>query len=319
LLSFSIVAAVWLAVLYSGVLSAPFVYDDLDQIVNNPALHSWHEVYTRFVLAPVSFTAGFLGNGGTTYRPIFWITLALDQHLWGGEAAGFHFTSLLLHWVNGLLLFTLLRRLKLPVLIAGTASLVWLGLPIQSESIAWVSARAYPLSTVFLLLAGLSGLAYLRGRRTVLLGQFFVFAVMANFSHEQGVLLFAFLVFGYALEPEKQSVKRWYGLAAAALLADALYFSARNAVGSHAGNGPSAVWSAGEVFWKYIQLLVFPLHMSMERSTSMPVDRASIPALLAWAALSAVALMAVLLRKRYTGIAAGLGVLLLESVIKLAK
>lgn len=311
LLSFSLVAVAWLSILYSGVLSAPFIYDDLDQIVNNPALSSWHQVYTRFFLQPVSFTSGFLGNGGTTYRPLFWLSLALDQHLWGTEAAGFHFTSLLLHGINGLLLFTLLRRFRLSLWIAAIVSLLWLGLPIQSESVAWISARAYPLSTAFLLLASLCGQAYLRGRRGMLLGWFFLFALLANLSHEQGVFLLAFVALGYGLGFERQAATRWTGLAVASVLADVLYFAARYAVGSNPGNGASALWSVGEIFWKYMQLIVLPIHMSMERSTSVPANRPSIFALIAWATLFGVAVMTFWLRKRNIGISAGLGLLLL--------
>ena len=37
-LCFCIVSALWIGILYHAALGAPFVYDDLDQIANNPAL-----------------------------------------------------------------------------------------------------------------------------------------------------------------------------------------------------------------------------------------------------------------------------------------
>ena len=310
LLSFCFISAVWVCVLYSGVLSAPFVYDDLDQIVNNPALQSWHAVYSRFILASVSFTSGFLGNGGSTYRPLFWISLAVDRHLWGADASGFHFISLFLHWLNGLLLFQLLRKLKLSSFVSGFAALVWLGLPINSEAVVWISARAYLLSTAFMLLALLAALAYVRDKSWLPLPAFIAFALMADFSHEQGILLVAFLALAYLIETEKEP-KRWIVLGTVSLLADALYSVSKLAVGAHPGHGSRTFGSVGLEFWQYIQLISFPVHMSIDRSSTIPTNTPSLAALVAWVVLIGVAIIGVLIRKRVPAVAAGLAVLLI--------
>jgi tetratricopeptide (TPR) repeat protein len=310
LFCFCLASVAWLAVLYSGVLSAPFVYDDLDQIANNPALHSWHAVYSHFILAPVSFTSGFLGSGGSTYRPLFWISLAVDQHLWGVEASGFHFTSLFLHWLNGLLLFQLLRRLKLSPFVSGLATLLWLGLPINSEAVAWISARAYLLSTAFILLALLAALSYVRSKNWLSLLTFTAFALMADFSHEQGVLLVALLALSYLIETEKDP-KPWIVLATLSVLADVLYGVSKFSVGAQGGDGSHTLWSAGLKFWRYLQLISFPAHMSMERSSAVPANTPSLAAFTAWAALIGIAVTGILIRKRAPAVAAGLAVLLI--------
>jgi len=310
LLSFCLVSAAWVGVLYSGVLSAPFVYDDLDQIVNNPALNSWHMVYTRFLLAPVTFTSGFLGSGGTTYRPIFWVSLALDQHLWGAEAGGFHATSLLLHWINGVLLFGLLRRLRLSATVAGLTALVWLGLPIHSEAVAWVSARAYLLSTAFLLAGLHAALSFVRTKSWVWLGLFGGAALLADYSHEQGVLLVALLGLAYLVEVKGEQ-KPWIVLGSMALVADAVYGISKVAVGAHGGDGPRTVWAFGLEFWQYVQLIVAPVHMSLERSSAVPANAPSMMALAAWAALIGLGVAGFLVRRRAPVVAAGVAVLLI--------
>jgi protein O-mannosyl-transferase len=310
LLSFCIVATAWVCILYWRVFHAPFVYDDLDQITNNPALQSWHAVYSHFISAPVSFTTSFIGGGGSTYRPLFWISLAIDQHLWGADAGGFHFTNLFLHWLNGLLLFQLLRRLKLSPFVSGLTALVWLGLPINSEVVAWISARAYLLSTAFILLALLAALAYVRSNNWLPLAAFSAFALMADFSHEQGVLLVALLALVYLIE-KGNDPKRWIVAGAISLLADALYSVCKFAVGADAGHGNRTLWSAGLKFWKYIQLILFPVHMSPERSSAVPINALSSIALIAWVALIGLVIAAFLLRKRAPPVAAGLAVLLL--------
>ncbi|MBW4039185.1 MAG: tetratricopeptide repeat protein [Acidobacteria bacterium] len=316
LLSFCVLAAIWVYLLYSALLDAPFVYDDLDQIANNPALQSWHATWTHFILAPVSFTSGFIGSGGSTYRPLFWISLAIDRHLWGTDAGGFHLTSIVLHWINGLLLFQLLRKLNLSLVVAGLTALVWLGLPINSEAVAWVSARAYLLSTACILAALLAALSYLRSLSRLALPAFLAFALMADFSHEQGVLLAGFLTLAYLLEnptltQNPTRTQRWLLLGAAALLADAVYFACSSAVGAHAGHGDRTLWSVGLKFWTYLQLICLPVHMSMERSSAVPANTPSISAIIAWAALIGLIAAAIHLRRRTPAIAAGLAILLL--------
>ena len=310
LFCFCLASVAWLAVLYSGVLSAPFVYDDIDQIANNPALQSWQAVYSHFILAPVSFTSGFLGSGGAMYRPLFWISLALDQHLWGAEAGGFHFTSLLLHWLNGLLLFQLLRRLKLPLFVSGFVTLVWLGLPINTEVVAWISGRPYLLSTAFLLLALHVALSYVRSKHWLPLSAFIACALLADFSHEEGLLLVALLGLAYLTDAEKDS-KPWILLATLSVLADVLFILSKFAVGAHGGDGSHTLWSVGLKFWRYVQLLSLPIHMSMERSSVVPSNTPSLAALIAWAAMIGLVLTAILIRKRAPVVAAGLATLLI--------
>ncbi|AXC09800.1 TPR Domain containing protein [Acidisarcina polymorpha] len=303
-------SAVWIGILYHGVFGAPFLYDDLDQVANNPALESWRAVWSKYLLRPSQLGSGFLENGGSSYRPGFWIALALERHVFGAGPAGFHFTSLLLHWINGVLLFVLLRRLKAGVPVAALATLVWLGLPVNSEAVAWVSGQLYPLSTAFLLLALLLALGYLRSGGWGWLAAFTGAALLANLSHEQGVLLVAFLALGYALLEADRRPRRWALLVGFALLADAVYVACRLVVGTRAGGGPHHPWSAGEVFWRYIQLIVLPVHMSVERSTVVPHAALTGGAVAAWVALFALMIVVIQLRRQAPMLAVGLSVVL---------
>jgi tetratricopeptide (TPR) repeat protein len=309
LLSFCVVSAAWVCVLYSGVLHAPFVYDDLNQVANNPALNSWHAVWTQYLLRPSKLGSGLLRNGGgSTYRPVFWIVLALERRVFGSEPGGFHFTGLLLHWTNGVLLFVLLRRLKMRLPVAALATLIWLGMPVNSEAVAWISGQLYPLSTGFLLLALLLALEYVRSAGGWRLAAFTGAALLADLSHEQGVLLVAFLALGYALLEEDRRPRRWAVVVGLALLADAVYVACRWAVGTHAGRGPHHLWNIGEVFWYYIQLIMLPVRMSIERSTAVPGGALTSGAMAAWVALIALVLGVVLLRRRVPTLTAALSI-----------
>lgn len=306
-LVFACVGAVWVLALYGNALSAPFLYDDIDQIVRNPALASLRLTFHRFLLSPVSFNSQLRGAGGATYRPLYWISLALDRRLWGLDASGFHFTNLVLHWINGVLAFLVLRRLRVVTGTAAVAALFWLGLPINTEAVAWVSARGYLLCTFFVLLALLTADGYLRRRRSwLLLAVYFATSFAALLSHEEGVLVLPLtLLVAYATHRLSPKLAGW--LVAASMLAGVFYAVVRESVktglNGHAG---AALWAVGLAFWRYMQWMVLPVHMSVERSTSMPANAASLGTLAGWVGLAGLLGVMVLLRRRVPLVAAGL-------------
>jgi tetratricopeptide (TPR) repeat protein len=95
-----------------------------------------------------AFTTGYFG----TWHPLTWLSHLLDVQLYGMNAGGHHFTSVLIHVANTLLLFALLRRctgaLWRPALVA--ALFAWH--PLHVESVAWVAERKDVLSTFFWML-----------------------------------------------------------------------------------------------------------------------------------------------------------------------
>ncbi len=291
--------------LYAKALQAPFVYDDLDQIVNNPALTSWHPFVHRFLLAPVALTGDFRQIGGLSYRPVFWISLALDRALWGLHAPGFHLTSLFLHLANGCVAFHVFRRLRISLSIAAAASLLWLGLPINSEVVAWISARAYSLSTLFLLLALVAALSFAQAAKPIALTAYALLAALALLTHEQGLLLLPLtLLLLFSLGKPRQ--RSWVALPLISIAADLLFAALRRFLSPPAPSGPPALWAVGLSFWKYLQWMTLPLHMSVERSTSVPPNLAGSAALLAWCGAVALLALALLIRSRRPLLTGGL-------------
>jgi len=254
--------------LYRNVLAAPFAYDDISQIRDNSALASWSSALGYF-RSSISFSNQYRGAGGSFYRPLFWLSLAFDRHLWGLDAVGFHITNLLLHWLNGLLGFFLLRRLNVSFYIAAAASFVWLALPVNAEAIAWISGRALPLACFFILLSLLAGLAYLRSPRLWWLLAYAAACLAALLSHEAGVLaLPLMLLIAYCRDREFRPA--WMLLCGAGVVAGALYGFLRQIAGAHLSSGRPLLPAAGAIFAKYFYWVLLPLHMSIERSTSLP-------------------------------------------------
>ena len=128
--------------LYNPVNRHPFVnYDDDRYVTENPHVHkglSWDTVSW-------AFTAEEQGN----WHPLTWLSHALDYQLFHQNATGHHFTSLLIHAANAVLLFLLLMyatdRVGPSLFVAALFALH----PINVESVAWVAERKNVLSTFF--------------------------------------------------------------------------------------------------------------------------------------------------------------------------
>src|ERR1700722_11355906 len=195
------ISAVWVLTLYWRAIFNPFSsYDDVTNVVSNSGLSSWQGII-YYLRTNVSFVGDLRGSGESYYRPLYWISLALDRKVWGLSPIAFHLTNVVLHWLNGFLLFTLLRRIRVPLEIAASTSLVWLALPLNSEVVAWVSARAYLLAALFILLSALLAQLYLETKRTVALGAYALTALCALLCHEAGILVLPLTVLiGYALK-----------------------------------------------------------------------------------------------------------------------
>lgn len=140
-----LLAVVTLAV-YSSANFHPFVsYDDDGYVTNN--LHV--QAGLKWKTFPWALTTTEADN----WHPLTWVSHALDCQLYGLNPTGHHFTNILLHAFNVVLLFVLLVRVTgaagRSLLVAALFALH----PVNVESVAWVSERKNVLSTLFFLLA----------------------------------------------------------------------------------------------------------------------------------------------------------------------
>jgi protein O-mannosyl-transferase len=305
-LTFLILSALWVLALYWKALLNPFSsYDDLTMIVNNPGLASWHGI-SHYLRTNVSFIGDLRGSGESYYRPLFWISVALDLKLWGSHPFGFHLTNLLLHWINGFLLFSLLRKVRVPLEVAGCTAFVWLALPINSEVVAWIAARAYCLAAFFVLVSALLAERFLETRRAFLVPFFALATLCALLSHEAGILVLPLtMLLAYALK--KLSGRPAILLYGAAVGAGLVYFGLRHLIGANSVYyQPGTFIPFGTFYFKYLGWLTLPVHMSIERSSNTPQNSLSIQAILAWAGMLGIVGIAIIVRRKQPLIAAGL-------------
>jgi len=140
--------ALALAVLaaYGQLWDCDFVgFDDTTYVSSNDMVKqglSWPGMVWAFT----TLQAGF-------WHPLTWLSLMADSQFYGINPAGYHFTNLLLHLANSLLLFLLLQRLTKARWPSALAAALFALHPLHVESVAWISERKDVLSTLFWMLA----------------------------------------------------------------------------------------------------------------------------------------------------------------------
>ncbi len=162
--------------LYYPVSGHPFVnYDDNVYVTENAQVKSglnWDTVQW-------AFTTSEAGN----WHPVTWLSHAFDYQLFQADPAGHHNTNLLLHVLNVLLLFWVMRQAT------GFTGRSWMVAalfalhPINVESVAWISERKNLLSMLFFLLALGAYRWYAREPRTsryVVVAALFALGLMAK-------------------------------------------------------------------------------------------------------------------------------------------
>jgi hypothetical protein len=83
------------------------------------------------------------------WYPLTWLSHMLDCELYGLDPTGHHWTSLLFHMANSLLLFYLFYQMTGAVWPSAFAAALFALHPLYVKSMAWVSKRKDVLSTFF--------------------------------------------------------------------------------------------------------------------------------------------------------------------------
>ncbi len=133
-------------VVYGRILGHDFIpnWDDKLYVTDNADLlsFSWENIRTVF-------SSYYVGN----YAPLQMLSYMLDYTLWGLWPGGFLFTNIVIHVMNGLLLYWLFLKWYDNRLLAMIGAAFFLLHPVQVESVAWVSQRKNLLAMFFFLLA----------------------------------------------------------------------------------------------------------------------------------------------------------------------
>jgi Flp pilus assembly protein TadD len=125
---------------YLPALHGGFIWDDDVYVTHNPLLTAPDG------LRRIWFTM----DSPSQYFPLTYTVFRLERSLWGLNPAGYHWVNILLHAINAVLVWRLLKRLSVPG--AWLAAAIFALHPVQVESVAWITELKSVLSLFFILL-----------------------------------------------------------------------------------------------------------------------------------------------------------------------
>jgi tetratricopeptide (TPR) repeat protein len=193
-----IVLAVFIA--YLPALSGGFIWDDDAYVTQNPLL-----------TAPDGLKRiWFSAQHQSQYFPLIFTTLRLEYNLWGLNPLDYHIVNVLLHSVNALLVWLVLRRLALPG--AWLAAAIFALHPVQVETVAWITELKNTESTFFYLLALLAWMKFAGTNAWRFYALTFLLYALALFGKTTACTLPAAMLLVLWLKREPVNWQRWIQL-----------------------------------------------------------------------------------------------------------
>lgn len=135
------------ALVYVNSMQNTFVYDDYLTITNNHFIREWRYLSAFFN------QKYFAISNELTYRPVVTFSYFVDYALWGLRPVGYHFTNILIHTLNVVLIYHMVLQFSHSRAAAFISCLVFSTHPVITETVNAVSYREDLLSATFLLAA----------------------------------------------------------------------------------------------------------------------------------------------------------------------
>ena len=134
---------------YANSIPHPFVHDDVVLIQNNPHITRWDDLSLIFLKPPTLRDTIPIAN--TYYRPLLEIFYKIQYLFFGLNPYSFHLCNVILHIVNGILIYLIMIFLTESKLLPFSVAMLFLIHPVQSEAVACISGISNLLYTMFLL------------------------------------------------------------------------------------------------------------------------------------------------------------------------
>lgn len=264
---------------YANTLGNGLFFDDEQFIYNNQSVQAL-DISTIFSTSLVS-GGGKLSN---YYRPILFTGFGIEYQLFKKNGFIYHFNSALLHFFGGLLLYLLLHKLFKSKSLALLTALFFLIHPIQTEAVSYASGRGDPLSFFFVMLSLLLSLSGSKKYR-VIAPVCFIFALL---SKELAIitpgLIFLTHLFNEKSLSKTALVRSFRATLPFAIVA-IIYFLLRISILNFSNTlnfyNSANVYSTSlfvrlntflHLFPAYVQLLIFPKELFMERDSGISIQ-----------------------------------------------
>lgn len=157
----------WATLVYSNTFNNSFHYDDYEVIVNNSLIRK----ASNFIHFP-----GLMERLGE-FRPLAYLSFALNYYYGGLDVYGYHIVNLLIHLIVCILVYAIVGKLLFktegcpssqPVsLLPLFSALLFATHPINTQSVNYISSRSFSLAILFYLLSLYLFLRFLDHRSTI--------------------------------------------------------------------------------------------------------------------------------------------------------
>ncbi len=249
------VAAYWPAIHNGG-----FIWDDNALLTDNASIKANDGLYNIWCTTKLP-----------DYLPLTSTTLWIEWRLWHMNPIGYHTTNVLLHALGAILLWRVLKRLRIPG--AWVAALLFAVHPVCVASAAWIAERKNTLSMVFYLL---SILFFLRfddeakpkakgaGKWFALSLVLFLFALLSKSSVTvlpAVLLLIAWWRYDRITQKDIARTIPFWTLAI--VFAAVTIFTQHRGVGLPTDSVVVRVLGGARAFWFYIAKDILPIHLTM--------------------------------------------------------
>jgi hypothetical protein len=265
---------------YLNSLSGDFIWDDIEQIVDNPVIKDIRNI-------PSFFTSDLwrlISNptiGSYYYRPLFLLSLAVDYNLWVLNPLGYHITNVILHAISSFIVYLVGRRLFSNHIPAFIGSMLFAVHPVHVESIAWISGRTDPMAAVFFLLSFYLYILFRDGKGLIML----IFSLIAYFfsllSKEIGITLpLLLLAYEFSFKPHPDNtkynkIKSLQGIGFYLLISAAYLYIRSTILGETIGQSSSSppidkrIYTSFGIILDYIRIMILPVNLKVLYDTPL--------------------------------------------------
>jgi len=156
----AVLLALGTAAVYAPAIRNGFTnLDDPEYVTRNPF------VLGGLTRADIHWALG-VNYPSSNWHPLTWFSHMLDVQMYGGNPAGHHFTSVLLHVLAVVLLFLILEKTTGFALRSAAVAALFAVQPLNVEAVAWISERKSVLCVLFFLL-GIGAYGWYAKKRSV--------------------------------------------------------------------------------------------------------------------------------------------------------
>ncbi|MBN3038084.1 MAG: tetratricopeptide repeat protein [Candidatus Omnitrophica bacterium] len=184
---------------YANSLKGEFVWDDTNLIEKNVYVKDFKHIpklFTKDISSSAKQGSGF-------FRPLQMFTYMLDFKLWRLNPIGYHLINVLLHILSALCVFWFIMMLYDDHILSILTGLLFLLHPLHTEAVSYISGRSDPLALLFMLLAFIYYIKYLKIKNILSLLLMLIAYILALLSREITLILPLLLLIYHYIFKEK--------------------------------------------------------------------------------------------------------------------